>query len=71
MADVFVQLKFPDYEGVYTFIDASAKLNVGDQFEFAPERRDYRTVTVVGTERGFDGNLKSVNPITVKTPELT
>ena len=40
MADAFVQVKFPDYEGVYTYIDASAKLNVGDQFEFAPERYD-------------------------------
>jgi len=68
MADpAYVQVQFPETDKTYTFLDASNKLGIGDQFEYAPERNDFRMVTVVSTDKGFDGNIKSVNPITVKT----
>jgi len=66
----YVQIQFPETDKTYTFLDASNKLGIGDQFEYAPEHNDFRMVTVVGTDKGFDGNIKSVNPITVKTNQV-
>jgi hypothetical protein len=63
-------VQFPGELRSYTYTDASAKLQVGDQFEIDPRNQDFRVVTVVSLERGFAGELKAVNPIQVKTNQL-